>query len=149
MVVLANTYYSLQRYHNSRGGHKDIRWYPKWNERDEVLYLCGGLMSGLYSESTLDSYDNRQTFVHCDTKDLRNRYLINWQGFPENPPSTTIALEGRRWCTADAQTLRFPSIGVCRLYRAITSDNFQLSKSWSYTSSIEGDTLLKLCVPSY
>ncbi|RDX81269.1 hypothetical protein CR513_38074, partial [Mucuna pruriens] len=38
----------------------------------------------------------------------------------ESPPSTTIALERRQWCTSDGQTLRFPSIGVRRLYRVIT-----------------------------
>ncbi|RDX83643.1 hypothetical protein CR513_35409, partial [Mucuna pruriens] len=25
-------------------------------------------------------YDDRQTFVHCHTEDLHNRYLISWQG---------------------------------------------------------------------
>ncbi|RDX78133.1 hypothetical protein CR513_41640, partial [Mucuna pruriens] len=53
-------------------------------------------------------------------------------------------LEGRQWCTSDGQRLRFSSIGVPRLYRAITSNNFQPPKSWSCTSSIERNTLLKL-----
>ncbi|RDY07074.1 hypothetical protein CR513_08862, partial [Mucuna pruriens] len=53
-------------------------------------------------------------------------------------------MEGWQWCTNDGQALRFSSTRVRRLYRAITSDSFQLPKSWSCTSSIERDTLLKL-----
>ncbi|RDY14794.1 hypothetical protein CR513_00072, partial [Mucuna pruriens] len=33
----------------------------------------------LYFESTLDSYDDRRTFVHYHTEDLHNRYLISWK----------------------------------------------------------------------
>ncbi|RDX72740.1 hypothetical protein CR513_47728, partial [Mucuna pruriens] len=45
MAVLANTYYILRHCHDSRD--KDIRWYPKWNERDEVFYLCEGFTNVL------------------------------------------------------------------------------------------------------
>ncbi|RDX86349.1 hypothetical protein CR513_32322, partial [Mucuna pruriens] len=71
-------------------------------------------------------------------------YKVRNSEFPENQPSTMITLEGRRWCIADGQTLRFSSTGVCRLYQAITFDSFQLPKSWSCTSSIERDALLML-----
>ncbi|RDX86166.1 hypothetical protein CR513_32534, partial [Mucuna pruriens] len=43
------------------------------------------------------------------------KYQVRNSEFPENPPSTTIALEGRRWCTIDGQTLRFPSTRVRRV----------------------------------
>ncbi|RDX92990.1 hypothetical protein CR513_24815, partial [Mucuna pruriens] len=58
------------------------------------------------------------------------KYKVRNSEFLENPPSTMITLEGRRWCTTDGQMLRFPSTRVHRLYRAITSDSFQLPKSY-------------------
>ncbi|RDX72129.1 hypothetical protein CR513_48427, partial [Mucuna pruriens] len=48
-----------------------------------------------------------------------NPSIDRWVGIQhslESPPSTTIALEGRQWCTSDGQTLRFPSTEVRRLY---------------------------------
>ncbi|RDX77931.1 hypothetical protein CR513_41857, partial [Mucuna pruriens] len=127
-----------------------------WSYKDDILcdvvpmeatHILLGKPWEYDRKLTHDGVSNRFCFVHLGEKVVLKPLSLGEVGIQRSPkslPSTTITLEGRQWCTSDGQTLRFLSTGVRRLYRVITFDSFQLPKSWSCTSLIERDTLLKL-----
>ncbi|RDX64695.1 hypothetical protein CR513_56727, partial [Mucuna pruriens] len=49
IAVLANTYYTMnyccKRNGKNKASKRTIRWYPKWNEREQVIVSCGGFLN--------------------------------------------------------------------------------------------------------